>query len=76
MNFSLMQRFAKGTKKRMLEDSDRKKLLKSLVINYILNDIDQKWVVSETDQYRKRYMLMNVSYICVILLGILAMADI
>ena len=63
MNFSLMQRFAKGTKKRMLEDSDRKKLLKSLVINYILNDIEHKWFGSETDQESKRKMLMTVSYI-------------
>ena len=63
MNFSLMQRFAKGTKKRMLEDSDRKKLLKYLVINYILNDIEHKWFGSETDQESKREMLMTVSYI-------------
>ena len=61
---SLMERFYKGVKKRIPEDSDRNKPLNSLVINYILNDIDHKWVGSETDQDSKRYLLMNASYIC------------
>ena len=49
----------------MPEDSGRNKPLKSLVINYILNDIAHEWVVSETDQKMKRYPLMTASYICV-----------
>ena len=48
MQPSLMDRFTKGMKKRIPEYSDLKKPLKSLVINYILNDIENKWVGSET----------------------------
>ena len=63
---SLMERFDWGTKKRMPEDSGRNKPLKYLVINYTLNDIVHEWVVSDTDQKRKRYLLMTASYTCVI----------
>ena len=50
----LVERFVKGIKKNMPEDSDRKKILNSLVINYILNDIEHKWVGSNTDRERNR----------------------
>ena len=65
MKFSLMASFAKGMKKRMPEDSDQNKPLNSLVINYILNDIDHKCVELDTDRERKRDLLMDASYICV-----------
>ena len=64
MQSSLMERFSKGIKKRMPEDSYRNKLLNSLVINSILNDIENKWVGSKIDQERKRDLLMSESYIC------------
>ena len=60
-----MERFSKGTKKKIPEDSQRNKPLKSLVIKYILNDIEHKWVGSETDQDRKRDLVMTASYIYV-----------
>ena len=60
---SLMERFTKGMKKSMPEDSDRNKTLKYLAINYILNEIEHKWVGSETDKESKRELLMNSSYI-------------
>ena len=34
------------------------------MINYILNNIKQKWVVSETNQERKIELFMTESYIC------------
>ena len=64
MKFSLMESFDKGVKKRMLEYSDQNKPLNSLVINYILDDIDHRCVGSDTDQERKRDLLMDASYIC------------
>ena len=63
MQSSLMERFTKGMKKIIPEDSDQNKTLNYLVINYILNDTKNEWVVSDTDQERKRDMLMNSSYI-------------
>ena len=65
MQYSLIERFSKGTKKKIPEDSDRNKPLKSLVIKYILNDIEHKWAGSETDQDRKRDLVMTASYIYV-----------
>ena len=65
MQYSLIERFSKGMKKRIPEDSDQNKPLKSLVIKYILNDIEHKWVGSETDQDRKRDLVMTASYIYV-----------
>ena len=65
MQSLLMERFAKGMNKRIAEDSDRNKPLNYFVINYILNDTENKCFGSETDQERKRELLMNASYICV-----------
>ena len=58
----LMELFSKGTKKRIPDDLDRKKALNYLMINCILNDINHEWDGSETDQERKRYLLMTASY--------------
>ena len=63
MQSSLMERFDKGTKKRMPEDSERNKPLNYLVINYILNNTEHKWVGSETDQEIKMELSMTASYI-------------
>ena len=65
MQSSLMERFSKGTNNSMPEYSYRNKPLNYLVVNYILNDIKHVWVGSETDQERKRELLMTASYICV-----------
>ena len=51
-------------KNRTTEDSDQNKTLNYLVINYNLNYTDHIWVGSDTDQERKRELLMNASYIC------------
>ena len=61
----LIERFAKGTKKNITDGSDQNKPLISLVINYILNYIDHKWVGSDTYQESKRELLMTASCIYV-----------
>ena len=65
MQSLLMERFAKVIKKRILEDLDQNKPLNYLVIKYIWNDIEHKWVQSDTDQERKIELLMPSSYIYV-----------
>ena len=50
MQSSIMERFANGIKKSIPEYSYWNKPLKFLVVKYILNDIEHKWVGSETDQ--------------------------
>ena len=57
-----MERFSKGIEKNIPEDSDHNKPLNYLVINYILNDIKHERVGSETDQERKRELLVTASY--------------
>ena len=44
MQSLLIERFVKGEKKRMPEDSDRNKPLNSLGINYILNGWAQRLI--------------------------------
>ena len=60
-----MEIFAKETKRRMLEDSDWNKPVNSLVVNYILNHIRHKWVMLDTEPFRKRELLTTAAYICV-----------
>ena len=62
MQSLLMEWFSKVTKKRIPDNLDRKKPLKYLVINYILNDIKHERVGSETDKERKRELLVTASY--------------
>ena len=61
MQSLLIERFVKGEKKRMPEDSDRNKPLNSFVINNILNDIEHKWLGLDNDQESKRELLMTAS---------------
>ena len=42
MPLALMERFAKGMKRRMPEDSDWNKPVNSLVVNYILSHIEHE----------------------------------
>ena len=54
MQSDLMEIFAKGTNRRMPEDSDRNKSVNSLLENYILNHIEHEWVMPNTYTFRKR----------------------
>ena len=65
MQSLLIERFAKGMKNMIPEDSYRNKPLDYLVIKHILNDIEHKWFGSETDQERNRDLLMTANYTCV-----------
>ena len=50
IQYLLVNRFDKWMKKKIPEDSDREKLLNSLVIKYILNFIEHNWIGSDTGQ--------------------------
>ena len=52
-------------KRRIPEDSDWNKPMNSLVVNYILNNIEHEWEMTDTDPCRKRELLMTTDYICV-----------
>ena len=48
MQSEFMEKFVKGMKRRMLEESDRNKPVNSLVVNYILNHIEHEWEMLNT----------------------------
>ena len=54
MQLAFMKRYAKGMKRKMLEDSYRNKPLNSLIVSYILNHIKHEWVMFDTEPCRKR----------------------
>ena len=48
-----MEKFVKGTTRRMPEDPDWNKPMNSLVVNYFLNHIKHEWVIPENEPGRK-----------------------
>ena len=54
MESSLTEKFVKGVQRRMPEYSDHNKPVNSLVVKYILNNIEHEWVMPDTDTGRKR----------------------
>ena len=61
----LMEIFYKGTKRRILVESDWNKPVNALVVNYILNHIEHEWVMPDTEPCGNREILMTAAYICV-----------
>ena len=63
MQLALMEKFVKGTKRRIPEDSYWNKPVNYLVVNYILNHIEHEGVMTRTETGRKRELLMTADYI-------------
>ena len=58
---ALVEKFVKGMKRMMPEDSDCNKPVNYLVVNYILNHIEHDWLMPNTDPGRNRELLMTAA---------------
>ena len=65
MQLAFMERLSKSTNRRIIEDSYQNKPVNPLLVNYILNHIEHKLVMTNIEPFRKRGLLMTTDYISV-----------
>ena len=61
MQSVLVEIFAKGMKRRTMEDSDQNKPGNPLLVYFILDYIKHEWVMPDTDPCKKREILMSAA---------------
>ena len=61
MQLAFTGKYFKGIKRRIPEYSDLNKTVNSVVVNYILNNVEHEWVMPNTEPSRNRELLMTAA---------------
>ncbi len=61
----LMERFVAGLKTRMPQETRRNKPMTSVMVGYVVDELEIEWTAPDTHAARKRIILMTAAYMCV-----------